>query len=62
MAPTAREVALNCLVAGESQRSWSHGYLRNDIRKAELNGGWGSTRCFSWTGCPSMPPSTSRWP
>lgn len=38
MALTAREVALSCLLAGEKQGAWSDGYLRNAIRKAELNG------------------------
>ncbi|MCI9263032.1 MAG: 16S rRNA (cytosine(967)-C(5))-methyltransferase RsmB [Oscillospiraceae bacterium] len=37
MAPTAREVALNCLLAGERQGAWSDGYLRNAIRKAGLD-------------------------
>lgn len=37
MAATAREVALNCLIAGEKQGAWSDGYLRNSIRRAELN-------------------------
>lgn len=38
MGASAREVALNCLVAGERQGAWSDGYLRNAIRRAELNG------------------------
>ena len=38
MGVSAREVALNCLLAGEKQGAWSDGYLRNAIRKAELNG------------------------
>lgn len=38
MGASAREVALNCLLAGEKQGAWSDGYLRNAIRKAELSG------------------------
>ena len=38
MGVTAREVALNCLLAGEKQGAWSDGYLRNAIRKAALSG------------------------
>lgn len=38
MGPSAREVALNCLLAGERQGAWSDGYLRNAIRKAGLPG------------------------
>lgn len=37
MALTAREVALDCLLAGEGQGAWSDGYLRNTIRKAGLD-------------------------
>lgn len=37
MAPTAREVALSCLLAGERQGAWSDGYLRNAIRRAGLD-------------------------
>ncbi len=37
MKATAREVALNCLMAGEKQGAWSDGYLRNSIRRAELS-------------------------
>lgn len=38
MGLSAREVALNCLLAGERQGAWSDGYLRNAIRRAELSG------------------------
>lgn len=38
MGASAREVALQCLLAGERQGAWSDGYLRNAIRKAELAG------------------------
>lgn len=38
MVGTAREVALDCLMAGEKQGAWSDGYLRNAIRRAQLNG------------------------
>lgn len=37
MAVTARELALDCLLAGEKQGAWSDGYLRNTIRKAGLD-------------------------
>ncbi len=37
MAGSAREVALHCLLAGEKQGAWSDGYLRNAIRRAELD-------------------------
>ncbi|MDE6107320.1 MAG: 16S rRNA (cytosine(967)-C(5))-methyltransferase RsmB, partial [Oscillospiraceae bacterium] len=37
MVLTAREVALDCLLAGERQGAWSDGYLRNTIRKAGLD-------------------------
>lgn len=37
MAVTAREVALQCMIAGEKQGAWSDGYLRNAIRKAKLS-------------------------
>lgn len=37
MAATAREVALNCLLAGERRGAWSDGYLRGAIRKAGLD-------------------------
>lgn len=33
---TAREVALQCLLAGEKRGAWSDGYLRNSIREAGL--------------------------
>ncbi len=35
--PSAREVALQCLLAGERRGAWSDGYLRNSIRKAGLD-------------------------
>ncbi|MEA4954953.1 MAG: 16S rRNA (cytosine(967)-C(5))-methyltransferase RsmB [Pseudoflavonifractor sp.] len=38
MAPSAREVALSCLTAGEKQGAWSDGYLRSAIRQAGLDG------------------------
>lgn len=38
MALSAREVALNCLIACEKQGAWSDGYLRNAIRQAGLDG------------------------
>lgn len=38
MGTSAREVALNCLLAGERQGAWSDGYLRNAIRRAGLTG------------------------
>lgn len=38
MALSAREVALNCLIACEKQGAWSDGYLRNAIRQARLDG------------------------
>lgn len=38
MAATAREIALQCMLAGERQGAWSDGYLRNTIRKAGLSG------------------------
>lgn len=38
MGASAREVALQCLLAGERQGAWSDGYLRNAIRKAGLTG------------------------
>ncbi len=38
MAASAREVALNCLLACERQGAWSDGYLRNAMRKAGLSG------------------------
>lgn len=34
---TAREVALQCLLAGEKRRAWSDGYLRNMIRENRLS-------------------------
>lgn len=37
MVATAREVALDCLLAGEKQGAWSDGYLRNTIRKSGLD-------------------------
>lgn len=37
MAVSAREVALDCLLAGERQGAWSDGYLRNAIRRAGLD-------------------------
>lgn len=37
MAASAREVALDCLLAGERQGAWSDSYLRNSIRKAGLD-------------------------
>lgn len=37
MTATAREVALDCLLAGEKQGAWSDGYLRNTIRRAGLD-------------------------
>ncbi len=37
MGQSAREVALNCLLAGERQGAWSDGYLRNAIRKVGLD-------------------------
>lgn len=37
MALTARELALQCLLAGERQGAWSDGYLRNAIRRAGLD-------------------------
>lgn len=38
MVLSAREVALNCLIACEKQGAWSDGYLRNAIRQAGLDG------------------------
>lgn len=38
MGGSAREVSLQCLLAGERQGAWSDGYLRNAIRKAGLTG------------------------
>ena len=38
MSATAREVALQCMLAGERQGAWSDGYLRNTIGKAGLSG------------------------
>lgn len=35
---TAREIALECLLAGEKQGAWSDGYLKNAIRQAGLTG------------------------
>lgn len=35
---SAREVALNCLLAGEKQGAWSDGYLKNAIRQNGLSG------------------------
>lgn len=37
MATTAREVALQCLMAEERQGAWSDGYLRSAIRRAGLD-------------------------
>ena len=37
MGTSAREVALQCLLAGEKQGAWSDGYLRSAIRKAGLD-------------------------
>lgn len=34
---SAREVALNCLLAGEKRGAWSDGYLRNNLRQAGLD-------------------------
>ncbi len=38
MAPSAREVALSCLTAGEKQGAWPDSYLRSAIRRAGLDG------------------------
>ena len=35
---SAREVALQCLLAGEKRGAWSDGYLRNAMREAGLSG------------------------